>query len=544
MFGWRRRKQGFEWREYVRTTILVRRRQRRERLAEAGQSAVQGLKDAGVRGAVAGAEGAKILGRGAVAAGQQGAVLGVVGARSAGQNMRRLLAAMRNGAVAAGRYLRIGLAYSWIGLCAAGRGLRAALMVLWVWLRAAGRALLVGLGVLWAWLRVAGRTLLVGLGILWVWLCVAGRAILAGLVILWAWLGVAASWLVHALGAGLAWMRRVLAPAFSALRSSGVSLPLAIVGGVAFLGGGGHIIFNGFSSAAVVIFLFGAVVLGGLLVARLENGSLPWISALFSRVGSGVGAAARGIGQLLPGGRLIARGAAISIGLIAVAAGGWFLVQNVPALSLPSMPSFELASEQVKGRARAVSGDALKISGKVVQLDGIEAPERGQLCLRGKSRRWRCGAAAKTALSRLVRRKQVTCELSGTDDRDRPTAKCLVGETDIAAALVQNGHVFAMSGLFAPYDGLEDEAREAKRGIWRGKADRPSEFRAQKWQQASQNAPEGCPIKGNVSRGRRVYVLPWSRNYDRVRINRKRGERWFCSEDEAVAAGWKPNGQS
>ena len=37
MFGWRKRNDGFEWREYVRTTILVRRRNRRERVGEAAQ---------------------------------------------------------------------------------------------------------------------------------------------------------------------------------------------------------------------------------------------------------------------------------------------------------------------------------------------------------------------------------------------------------------------------------------------------------------------------------------------------------------------------
>ena len=59
MFGWRRRKDGFEWREYVRTTILVRRKNRRDRVAHAGKAAVQGLKVAGGRGAAAGAKGAR-----------------------------------------------------------------------------------------------------------------------------------------------------------------------------------------------------------------------------------------------------------------------------------------------------------------------------------------------------------------------------------------------------------------------------------------------------------------------------------------------------
>ncbi|MEL6288559.1 MAG: hypothetical protein AAFQ42_02410 [Pseudomonadota bacterium] len=46
-------------------------------------------------------------------------------------------------------------------------------------------------------------------------------------------------------------------------------------------------------------------------------------------------------------------------------------------------------------------------------------------------------------------------------------------------------------------------------------------------------------IKGNVSRGKRRYYLPSHRSYARVKINR-RGERWFCTESEAVAAGFRP----
>ena len=34
MFGWRRRSEGFEWREYVRTTVLVRRADRQRRIED------------------------------------------------------------------------------------------------------------------------------------------------------------------------------------------------------------------------------------------------------------------------------------------------------------------------------------------------------------------------------------------------------------------------------------------------------------------------------------------------------------------------------
>lgn len=56
-------------------------------------------------------------------------------------------------------------------------------------------------------------------------------------------------------------------------------------------------------------------------------------------------------------------------------------------------------------------------------------------------------------------------------------------------------------------------------------------------------APErggaACPIKGNInSQGERIYHLPEERGYARVTMNGA-GKRWFCSEAQAVAAGWR-----
>lgn len=51
----------------------------------------------------------------------------------------------------------------------------------------------------------------------------------------------------------------------------------------------------------------------------------------------------------------------------------------------------------------------------------------------------------------------------------------------------------------------------------------------------------GCGIKGNISAttGERIYHMPGQKYYFSTRIDRSSGERWFCSETEAVAAGWR-----
>jgi hypothetical protein len=51
----------------------------------------------------------------------------------------------------------------------------------------------------------------------------------------------------------------------------------------------------------------------------------------------------------------------------------------------------------------------------------------------------------------------------------------------------------------------------------------------------------GCGIKGNISTrtGERIYHMPGQKYYFETRINWFRGERWFCSESDARAAGWR-----
>lgn len=50
----------------------------------------------------------------------------------------------------------------------------------------------------------------------------------------------------------------------------------------------------------------------------------------------------------------------------------------------------------------------------------------------------------------------------------------------------------------------------------------------------------GCVIKGNISdKGERIYHVPGGAFYSKTIVNPRKGERWFCSEAEAVKAGWR-----
>ena len=49
-----------------------------------------------------------------------------------------------------------------------------------------------------------------------------------------------------------------------------------------------------------------------------------------------------------------------------------------------------------------------------------------------------------------------------------------------------------------------------------------------------------CRIRGKSnSQGKHIYRVPGGNYYERTRIDVEKGERWFCSEAQARAAGWR-----
>ncbi|MBR2535294.1 MAG: thermonuclease family protein [Hyphomicrobium sp.] len=203
----------------------------------------------------------------------------------------------------------------------------------------------------------------------------------------------------------------------------------------------------------------------------------------------------------------------------------------------------EAASGTITGRATVLSGDTLRINGSQIRLAGIESPAAAQRCPTNDGRTWNCGASARSALERIARRRTVTCTPLEGNGRSVTVANCTANEADIAEALVRNGHVFAASGFFATYGSTESEARAAKVGLWQGEAKHPDEWRKDIWEDAKRAAPDGCPIKGRVRASSRVYTMPWSDGYEN-RVRTERGDRWFCSEEEAQAAGFTSSDRS
>lgn len=129
----------------------------------------------------------------------------------------------------------------------------------------------------------------------------------------------------------------------------------------------------------------------------------------------------------------------------------------------------------------SVDGDTLRAAnGAEYRLYGIDAPELHQTCTEADGKSWLCGRAAKAKLTTLIKGGNVACEPRATDRFGRSVAVCSAeGVPDLGEAMVRDGYAVDLGGAAGhPYADAEAEARQAKRGIWRGSFELPSEWRA------------------------------------------------------------------
>jgi endonuclease YncB( thermonuclease family) len=216
------------------------------------------------------------------------------------------------------------------------------------------------------------------------------------------------------------------------------------------------------------------------------------------------------------------------------------LLVTAIALGLPR-PAPAAEPEVVAGAAAVIDGDTFKIGETVVRLFDVDAPELAQSCAGGPARLRPCGAYVADALAERLAGREVRCAVLKLDQYDRRVARCEVNGEGLSEWLVAHGLAMVFRRYSDRFIEEEDAARAAGIGLWQTDFEPPWEYRAKRWKVAAQQAPDGCPIKGNINRdGERIYHTPWgSQWYDRTRISATRGEHWFCSEREALDAGWR-----
>ena len=187
-----------------------------------------------------------------------------------------------------------------------------------------------------------------------------------------------------------------------------------------------------------------------------------------------------------------------------------------------------------------MDGDTLEFENVIVRLHGIDAAETGQRCVGPDKKIYRPGDQAIDFLKDKVKRG-VKCVGSTYDDYGRLVATCFDSSgNNIDRDMVRDGLAWAFVKYSVDYVAVENEARMRRLGVWSMSCQTPWEFRGKRWKVAAQKAPEGCPIKGNISDNGKIYHVPWSRHYSRTKIDTAKGERWFCNEEDALKAGWRP----
>ena len=129
------------------------------------------------------------------------------------------------------------------------------------------------------------------------------------------------------------------------------------------------------------------------------------------------------------------------------------------------------------GAARVLDADTLEIRGHRVRLDGIDAPEKRQVC-RCNGRRYQCGVAATQALRRRIGGQAVNCAVSGQDRYSRLLAVCQVADgTDLNGWVVEQGWALAYRRFSTRYVAHEERAEAAQAGLWAGEFVPPWEWR-------------------------------------------------------------------
>jgi endonuclease YncB( thermonuclease family) len=210
----------------------------------------------------------------------------------------------------------------------------------------------------------------------------------------------------------------------------------------------------------------------------------------------------------------------------------------VAVLVLTAAPA---SADPLKGVATVIDGDTLEIHGKRIRLHGIDAPESSQSCTKPDGTQWRCGQKASLALQDKIGKRVVTCLGDQIDRYDRVIGTCRVGRLVVNAWLVKEGWAMAYRKYSLDYVDEESSARNAGRNIWSGTFVPPNEYRKQQKEKLKDAHKPGCDIKGNINRkGKKLYHLPGSDWYEKTRISVAHGEKWFCSEGEAKAAGFLP----
>ena len=119
-------------------------------------------------------------------------------------------------------------------------------------------------------------------------------------------------------------------------------------------------------------------------------------------------------------------------------------------------------------RVTVRDGGTLQSGSVVIKLAGIAARDDEASCKGTNGKAWPCGAAAKAALTRLIRARAVTCEVPKQSAAKDIVARCSVAETDLSTWMVRQGWAEPKDPNETALAQAAAAAKQDKLGVWRG----------------------------------------------------------------------------
>lgn len=206
------------------------------------------------------------------------------------------------------------------------------------------------------------------------------------------------------------------------------------------------------------------------------------------------------------------------------------------------------STEQIPVRVTSViDGDTIKIQyeGKeeTVRYLLIDTPETNHPRLGEQP----LGKEATAENKQLIESGDVTIEFDEGgrfDDYGRMLAYIYVDGESVQKHLLESGlarvaYVFPPNTRHADeFEEVQQLAKKAGSGIWAYSnyaTDRGFNEDAYGQERAQEPSTENCQIKGNINRsGVKIYHMPGENSYEQTNP-----EQWFCSEEEALNAGFR-----
>jgi endonuclease YncB( thermonuclease family) len=233
--------------------------------------------------------------------------------------------------------------------------------------------------------------------------------------------------------------------------------------------------------------------------------------------------------------------------MIGIKMGKWKLTYSILVINIIVVAVWIFAfllrddPEQMIADVHVIDGDTLLYNGQVVQIEGIDAPEIGQRCIRDR-KFFLCGVEAAWVLQDLIvtPSRGVDCQFN-TRHAGSQKVNCSAGGVNVATALLDQGVVFVSSDASDTYLEKEKSAQDGGMGLWQQKFISPEDWRTgQRLPGERFQDPDRCPIKGIFGNGEKVFLVPSDDLYEITVLETKRGDECFYSDEHAFRDGWYP----